>query len=195
MEAAPNPEDAEWASLSSSNDMAALQGFLNKYSGGKYAQPAGSRLEKLVADNQNESELENFAKKFPNTPAGGLAEKKVERFRLDADQKRTEEQDRRDIQSLMNNYKAAYEHRDFNALVALYPLAQKANQTKFKNANSVTMELSTDQPDIKGEQATVKVRQKVTWVGKDKAESVETPPQLTFTLAKKDGHWLIQKGP
>ena len=198
MEAAINPEDAEWASLNPTNDMAALQGFLNKFPGGKYAQPAESRLEKLVGDNQNESELESFAKKFPNTPAGGLAEKKVERFRLDADRKRTEEQDRRDIQTLMNNYKGAYEHRDLNALVALYPTwsagAQKATQTKFKNARSVKMELTTDQLAIEGEQATMKVKQTVTWVQNDGAIGVETPPQLTFILTKKGGHWLIQKG-
>ena len=198
MEAAINPEDTEWASLNSTNDMAALQGFLNKFPGGKYAQPAESRLEKLVNDNQNESELESFTKKFPNAPAAGLAEKKVEHFRLDADRKRTEEQDRRDIQSLMNNYKAAYEHRDLNALVALYPTwsagAQKATQTKFKNARSVKMELTTDQLAIEGEQATMKVKQTVTWVQNDGAIGVETPPQLTFTLAKKGGHWLIQKG-
>ena len=198
MEATINPEDREWASLNSSNDMAALQGFLNKFPGGKYAQPAESRLEKLVNDNQNESELEGFAKKFPNAPAGGLAEKRVERFRLDADRKRVEEQDKRDIQSLMNNYKAAYEHRDLNALVALYQGwsagAQKGMQTKFKNASSVKMELTTDQLAIEGEQATIKVKQTVTWVQTDGAIGVETPPQLTFTLTKKSGRWLIQKG-
>jgi len=198
MEAATSAEDMEWASLGSSNDMAALQGFLNKFPGGKYAQPAETRVEKLVNDSQNESELENFAKKFPTTAAGGLAEKKVERFRSDAEHKRVEEQDRRDIQSLMNSYKAAYEHRDFNTLVALYPTLsaehQKATQTKFKNASSVKMELSTDQLKIDGEQATIKVSQALTWVQKDGSESSDIPPPLTFTLTKKGGRWLIQKG-
>ncbi len=198
MEAATSAEDTEWASLGSSSDMSALQGFLNKYAGGKYVQPAETKLEKLVNESQNESELEGFAKKFPNTTAGGLAEKKVERFRLDAARKLTEEQDRRDIQSLMNNYKAAYEHRDLNALVALYPTLsaehQKATQTKFKNASSVTMELSTDQLKIDGEQATIKVSQALKWVQKDGSGSSDIPPPLTFTLTKKGGHWLIQKG-
>jgi hypothetical protein len=198
MEAATSAEDTEWASLGSSSDMSALQGFLNKYAGGKYVQPAETKLEKLVNESQNESELEGFAKKFPNTTAGGLAEKKVERFRSDAEHKRVEEQDRRDIQSLMNNYKAAYEHRDLNALVALYPTLsaehQKATQTKFKNASSVTMELSTDQLKIDGEQATIKVSQALKWVQKDGSGSSDIPPPLTFTLTKKGGHWLIQKG-
>ena len=198
MEALPDPEAAEWAALGSSNDMAALQEFLSKFSAGKYAQPAETKLEKLISDNQNESELQNFAKKFASTRSGELARKRAEVLHSETDRKHTEDQDRRDIQSLMNDYKAAYERRDLNALVALYPswsaIAQKATQTKFKNASSLKLDLSTDQPTIEGDHASIKVRQTVAWVYKDGSESSENPPPLTFTLAKKDGHWLIQKG-
>jgi hypothetical protein len=98
----------------------------------------------------------------------------------------------------MGQYRAAYEQRDRNALLGLYPSmsasAQKAIQTKFNNAASVKMDLSMEQPNIDGDQASIKVKQTVTWIQKDGSESVETPPQLTFTLVKKGGRWLIQKG-
>ncbi len=193
MEAIPiDLESPAWAKLESSSDMVALQEFLNKFPAGSHAGQAQARLEKLVNDNQSESELENFGKRFSATPTGLLAAKKAERLR-------SLDQDKRDIQSVMDRYRAAYEHRDLNALVGLYPAwspaAQKAIQTKFKNANSVKMDLTTEQPRVEGDQASIKVKQTVTWVQKDGSESVETPPQLTFLLVKRDGRWLLQKGP
>jgi len=185
-------EAPEWAKVESSSEMAALQSFINKFPEGKHAGQAESKLEKLVGDDQNESELESFGKKFSNTRAGDLAGKKAERLRL-------ADQDKRDIQSLMDHYRAAYEQRDRNALIGVYPAmsagAQKAIQTKFGNAKSVKMDLSVEQPNIEGNQASMKVKQTVTWVQKDGSESTETTPQLTFVLAKKSGRWLIQKGP
>lgn len=185
-------ESPEWAKVESSSEMAALQGFINRFPEGKHAGQAESRLEKLVSDDQNESELESFGKKFSNTRAGDLAGKRAERLR-------SADQDKRDIQSLMDHYRAAYEQRDRNALIGVYPAmsaaAQKAIQAKFGNAKSVKIDLSMEQPNIEGDQALMKVKQTVTWVQKDGSESAETTPQLTFVLAKKSGHWLIQKGP
>ena len=184
-------EAAEWTNLGSSSDMTTLQGFLVKFPAGKYAGQAESRLEKLINDNQNQGELESFARKFPNTRASELAGKRAERMR-------SAEQDKREIENLMGQYRAAYEQRDRNALLGLYPSmsasAQKAIQTKFNSAASVKMDLSMEQPNIDGDQASIKVKQTVTWKQKDGSESVETPPQLTFTLVKKGGRWLIQKG-
>ncbi len=192
MDPAAVPVDVEatqWTNLGSSNDMGALQEFMSKFPNGSHSAQAQSRLEKLIGDNQNVSELEGFSKKFPGTSGGTLAGKKAEGLR-------SLDQDKRDIQNLMDRYKAAYDHLDLKALAAVYPSFsnQKGTKSKFENAKTATMVLRTEQLKIDGDQASIKVTQSVTWKEKDGSESGEDSPQLTFVLVKKGGQWLIQKG-
>ena len=186
-------EGPEWAKVESTTDMAALQGFLNQYPTGKNAKQAESRLEKLIAANDSEKELKEFYEKFPKTFAGEAARKKVDSFAKAKDQEITA------IRGMLDQYRLAYEQKDFKALTGLYPGSsenyRKATQAMFKNAVSVKIELTPDSPKVDGDLATVKVRQKLTWLLKDKSQSEDSTPQLTWQLAKKDGRWLIQKGP
>ena len=186
-------EGPAWAKVESTADMSALQGFLNEYPTGKNAKQAESKLEKLIAANDSEKELKDFYEKFPKTSAGESARKKVDSF------VRAKDQEILAIRGMFDQYRLAYEQRDFKALSGLYPGAsenyRKATQSMFKNAVSVTIELSPDSPKVDGDLATVKVKQKLTWVLKDKSQSEDSTPQLTWQLAKKDGRWLIQKGP
>jgi hypothetical protein len=189
-------EAPEWAKVESSSDMAALQGFINDFPKGNHAQQAQLRLDKLIAGNGSEQDLQAFAARFPNTPAGDAAKRRVEGMRADAGKK---DQDRQGINGLLQQYRAAYENLDFKALTDLYPdlspAARKATQTKFKNAVSVKVVLNSETPILNGDQASIKVTQTLNWTQKDRSQSSETTPALTWQLIKKDGRWLVQKGP
>jgi hypothetical protein len=189
-------EAPEWAKVESSRDLAVLQGFLNEFPKGNHAQRAQSRLDELIADSGSEQELLSFAAKFPNTPAGEAAKKRVEGMRAEAGKK---EQDRQAINGLLQQYRAAYENLDFAALIDLYPelspSARKATQTKFKNAAAVKVVLNSEMLILNGDQASIRVTQTLNWTQKDKSQSSETTPALTWQLVKKDGRWLVQRGP
>ena len=191
-------EAPEWTNLNK-NDMAALQGFLNRFPSGNNAKQASAKLDQLIAANTSEPELRGFHDKFPNTVAGAAAAKRADSLRGDVDRKNQERADRQGIQSLLDQYRSAYEQRDLSTLVRVYPnwsaAAQKATQTKFKNAVSLKVTLNAETPTLSGDQASLKVTQTLNWTQKDGSQSSEVTPALVWQLAKKDGHWLIQKGP
>lgn len=189
-------EGPEWAKVESSNDMAALQGFLNSFPKGKNVAQAQSRLDRLIASDTSEKELNAFYERFPHTAAGEAAEKRAEELRTEA---KTKEQDQQEILSLLQRYQAAYQQLDLKTLTEIYPewssTARKATQAKFKNALSVSITLNHESSDIKGDQAVMKVTQTLRWNQKDGSNVEEKTPQLSWQFAKKDGRWLIQKGP
>ncbi|HEY3972372.1 MAG TPA: protein kinase [Candidatus Sulfotelmatobacter sp.] len=187
-------EGPEWAKVESTNDMAALQGFLNSFPKGKDAQQAQSKLDKLVAGSTSEAELKAFSTRFPNTPAGAAAKSRTESMAAEAGKK---EQDRQAILGMLQQYRTAFESLDLKALRGIYPewASRKATQNKFKNTASVKVTLNYEAPNINGEQANVRVTQKVDWKQKGGAQSSDETPPLTWQLIKKDGRWLIQAGP
>lgn len=189
-------EAPEWAKVESSNDMAALQGFLNSFPKGKNAAQAQSRLDRLIASDTSEKELNTFYERFPHTAAGEAAGKRAEELRTEV---KTKEQDQQEILSLLQQYQTAYQQLDLKTLTEIYPewssTARKATQAKFKNALSVSITLNHDASDVKGDQAVMKVTQTLRWNQKDGSNVEEKTPQLSWQFAKKNGRWLIQKGP
>ena len=187
-------EGPEWAKVESSNDMAALQGFLNAFPKGKNAQQAQSKLERLIAFNASEKELNAFYERFPNTSAGLAARKRA--AAMDADHRR--QQDEADLRSVIRRYEQAFEKRDVNALLVIWPgMGSKrfnAYRDSFAFAKSYQVQMQVESINISpdGQTATASGVLSSTFIAKENAN--QPKPQrdrAVFDLKKSNGIWVI----
>ncbi len=142
-------EGPEWEKVKSTNDMAALQEFLDNFQKGNHAQQAESRLNKLIASSQSEQELKAFYQRFPNTPAGEAAGKRMERFR--DDQLLT---DRAMISDILGKLEKAYSAKNVNEVCGIWSQCPRQTMEKvFKEAASASLSFQiTDPPKISEEE-------------------------------------------
>ena len=187
-------EGSEWAKVENSSDLFVLQGFLNNFPKGKYASQAESKLDKLVASNQSEKELKAFYERFPNTPAGEAARKRA--GSMDADHRR--ELDETDIRNLIRRYEQAFEMRDANALLAIWPGMETKRFNTYRNtfavakSYQVTVQIESISISPNGETATANGVQSSTFI--PKGDTKQPKPQrdkAVFDLRKSNGTWVL----
>jgi hypothetical protein len=101
------------------------------------------------------------------------------------------------IRSLLNEYKDAYDRLDVDRLIAVAPaLRSRRSQldASFKAMSSQTLEITTGEPAIDGQRATVSFREVLTQV--PRVAGRKLPPSTRegqFVLAKNaSGAWMIE---
>jgi hypothetical protein len=133
-----NREPQEWAPVQSSNDMAALQGFLNRYPSGKDAPQARSRLDQLIATNTSEPDLRAFHDKFADTTAGAAALKRADSLRLSA-QHAAEE---KGIQAALDKFNDAFQRHKEREFKKIWPKASKQSIDEMHPPGGTTVAMS-----------------------------------------------------
>jgi eukaryotic-like serine/threonine-protein kinase len=189
-------EGPAWAQVENSTDMANLQDFLNAYPNGKHAHDAESKLDQLIDGNSSAQQLRTFHDQYPGTAAGKRAGARADKLLADSLRNEQDRQATLAISQVLQQYKSAYERRDFNALRAVYPTVRPTVQKMFDGARAVTITLDPrEAPSINGDQASMKVQQEITLTNKDGSQPTVKTPILSWKFARQNGNWIIQQGP
>jgi hypothetical protein len=131
-------EPQAWTKVQSSNDMATLQDFLNRFPKGDHSKQAKSNLDRLIAFNQSDSALSKFHDLFPNTPAGEEAGKRAEELRT-AKEKTRGLIDGNTI-PLLKRYEKDYSEKNADDICGIWPACPRKTLDKlFKEAASVSV--------------------------------------------------------
>jgi hypothetical protein len=96
------------------------------------------------------------------------------------------------IRTILQQYEQAYDHRDMNQVLSVWPTMLDAGQKKvrqeFRDKKSITLSLSIVDIDLHASTVTCKRTQQ--WVNADKGGG-SLQDQVTFHLSRQGGHWLI----
>jgi len=182
-------DELEWKKVSRT-DLNSLDAYLQACPMGLHANEARGLIEGL----QNEqvdyvtamkagssAALQAFLTKHPNSPY-------AEQFR----QKLSQQQDKETVLSVLHRYEDAYNRRDIDGIVALWPsfpeAYKKMYRDSFRSADAPKLKLELDEPDIQGIVASVKCKE-------TRSGAMSSSSEFTAKLIKQGDKWVIQSGP
>jgi PEGA domain len=189
-------EELEWNSVTKSKDLVALNSFVSKFPQGQYA----TQAQKLINDLQEEQEqwvvardskdiaqLTGYLNKYPDGQYVRVAQAEI--TRLNDDLK---------IRETLQKYEDAYNQKNIEGLIALWPAfptaMQKRTREQFKNAQSVKLNLRiVGAPQILGEKAVVACDRIRDIVNADRT-TVHLEGKITFRLTRQNAAWVIEAG-
>jgi hypothetical protein len=185
----------DWHAVESSNDKSALRSYLSRHASGPYHDKAAVRLDDLTWQETKQddvSSLNGYVQNLPNGRHAAEARKKIEDLTAAAKAAhpaaapRVPEpspvDEKKSVLDVLNHYQKAYESRDIETLHDIWP-GMTSQQVKglsdfFQHASGLTLQYHLNgEPEIKGDQATIKFTQSLTWTaggraGKDSAKVV-----------------------
>ena len=106
--------------------------------------------------------------------------------------------DETDIRALIEQYEAAYNRKDLDGMVSLWPsfppgIQQRTRET-FRTAKSVNMILTFGEPQISGASASVTCKRTKDIVGADEGGG-HSQDVVTFRFSKHNERWTIDSAP
>ncbi len=189
--AAKQSEILEWNRVKDSNDLGLLDTFQKRYPQGQFATEAGAKTKQIqneqesylrVRNSDNSPELQEFLLNYPN---GAFTES--------VRQQLTNLQDRRAILEVIRQYQEAYDRKDLDAILRLWPKCpedKKRNlRNLFSNGQSGTLKLNaTAQPKIAGDRA------QVICVKTRISSGATSTTSSEILLVKQADSWVIDSG-
>ena len=102
------------------------------------------------------------------------------------------QRDRDAIKQVLQTYQQAYEAKDWNRFVGVWPTAPRVQfQQTFKAADKIHVTLDQKDPLINGDTATVECSQRLELVASGKMSHFDQTKR--FTLRRLQGRWFIEK--
>jgi hypothetical protein len=181
-------EEIEWRNLNRA-DLQSLDAFLQTYPQGRHANEARVWVEEgqkeieayIAAEKAGTTEtLQAFLTRHPSGAHAGQARQKLSQLR-----------DKEAVRSVLLRYEEAYNRRDLESIVELYPFCpegvKKAYRDSFRSAEPQKLKLDLDEAVVQGTFASVK--------GKEtRSGSLNSSSNFTATLVRQGDKWVIQAG-
>jgi hypothetical protein len=193
-----DPAEPAWEKVNQ-QDVNALKDFLARYPNNQHAATAREKIEDIewdqIKNSQNWEDFQPFLNAHSNGAHASEAKNRMVALKAaadDLDRRKREQQDRQDIKQTLEAYRSAYETKDLNKLIAIWPSIPVSVFKKEFQADKIRVTLDQKDPLITGDTATVDCRQKLEFVMSGK---VSPPFDQTrrFTLRKLQGRWFIEK--
>jgi hypothetical protein len=188
-------EQLEWASLKNRNDsgsLMALDDFLSRCRGSICAE-AKTRMGALEAeeeewvgdrDSKNIADLQRYLAKYPD---GRYSE-----------QARKEVADNKQIRGLIDQYEQAYNRKDIDQLIALWPSfparSQQRTRDLFKTAQSISLKLTVSDLNVTGDVAVVACKRVQNILRADEGGGM-LQDSVVFKMVRQQDHWIVETGP
>lgn len=188
-------EQTEWNALKNGKDLEALTAFVNKFPQGTHASDARNLIGGIQAEQEqwlaaraskDVEQLKAYVAKYPDGQYVRSAQEEIAQL---TDNRRTvptaEVADKSAVLEVIKQYQQAYDQRNVEELKRIWPGMDKSRISSlrdfFRTASSVKSTVHIDQePLIKGDEATVKFTQLVTYVMKGR----ESKPFVLTSTAK-----------
>jgi serine/threonine-protein kinase len=180
-----DPELLAWATVESSSDKAALQAFLNKFPAGAHAQPARTKLDKLISSSRSDVAV-NTSKDTNSTGSGIISDTSSQL-----------ERDKTAVLDVLKAYEKSYELQDLEGLQKLWPsMSTKTVQGLadfFKSTSSVKLTyIVVDNPKITGNEATLSFKQETSFVMNGKFQKpIVAKVNMKLKKTNPQGSWQI----
>jgi hypothetical protein len=209
-------EHLSWERVRNSTQQAEIQQFLNEFPNGQHASEAKASIATLQNKAQQQAQAEKDAAARKQAYDARLQAEKDAAARKQADDARLQaekdaaarkqpddrvpqvdksaqlQRDRDAIKQVLQTYQQAYEAKDWNRFVGVWPSAPRAQfQQTFKAADKIHVTLDEKDALINGDTATVDCRQRLEFVMGGKVSPFDQTRR--FTLRKQQGRWFIEK--
>jgi hypothetical protein len=181
-------EDLDWKKVTMT-DLQSLDAFLQSHPQGQHAGEARVLVEELQNEqadymlalkaNAGES-LQAFLTRHPNSPFAEQIRQKLAQLR-----------DKDAVLATLHRYEDAYNRRDLDGIVALYPNCpegvRKAYGESFRSQEPPKLKLDPEEPEIQGTFASVK--------GKStRSGALTSSTAFTLKMVRQGDRWVIQSG-
>jgi len=187
-------DQAEWAALKERNDpdlVRALSEFVDRCRTKPDCDEARTRMNTLAAEDQawiaasHSSDADQYQRYLTSNPQGRYVE---------AARAQLQKLDETHIRETLQKYTEAYDRRDFEAILALWPnipvATQKKTRQAFQDNKSISSSLVIGKIDVLGNAAMVNCKHSIEWVSNEGGRG-RTQDQITFRMLKQGGHWVI----
>jgi hypothetical protein len=190
-------EQREWESTKASTDLVALAAFVTKYPQSSHVNQARAVMGALKAEqdawlsaknSRDINELQGYVNKYPQGQFTTAAKEQIRRLR-----------DENEVATVIREYEAAYNQKDFSKLLKLWPtmtpVVQRALEESFKDNQTVKLAVKiVNPPEFLGNSVSVGCE-----FVRDTAATGGTPVRVAdntiIKLTKLNDHWIIQKAP
>ena len=187
-------DQLEWAALKDRNDadlVRALSEFVDRCRTKPDCDEARARMNTLAAEDQvwagasHSSDADPYQRYLSSYPQGRY---------VDAARAQLQKMDETHIRETLEKYTQAYDRRDIDGILALWPNIPAATQKKtrqaFQDEKSITSSLIIGKVEVQGSSATVSCKHSVEWISNEGGRG-RTQDQITFRMLKQSGGWVI----
>jgi len=181
-------EDLDWKKVNRT-DLTSLDAFRQAHPQGQHANEARGLIEGLQSEQAdymaavqsgNSDGLQNFLTRHPNSPY-------AEQVR----QKLSQQRDKDAVRSVLVRYEEAYNRKDLENIVALYPSCpdgiKKVYRDSFHSPDAQKLKFDLEEPAIQGNFASVKGKA-------TRSGALTSSNPFTAILVKQGDKWVIQSG-
>ena len=190
-------EQLEWEDLKNRSDPSILI-ELNNFVGrcrGSVCEEARAHMNLLRAEEEewlsdrgkNVEDLQRYLSKYPQGRYSQPARAEIAAV-----------MDDREIRHIVREYEQAYNQKDINQLLSLWPTfpsrAQQRTRDLFKVSKSISLTLSIGELNITGNVASVTCKRTQNVVGPDESGGL-VQDSVTFKMGKQGDHWIVESGP
>jgi eukaryotic-like serine/threonine-protein kinase len=201
-------DDLRFQEARNSGDEATLQAFLKDYPSGTRHDQIFGRLDDMAWERTNKNDkvsLQAYLSEMPGGKHLSQAQDAIEKLTEAAKPQKPLKplvDDKAAVLAVVAQYSQAYNDRNIGAMRRIWPTMDNKEAATirdfFKMASSVASTYKIDQePQISGDEATVKVTLNLSYVMRDGRQENPKPSSFTMTLKKKEspgsaGNWQIQ---
>jgi hypothetical protein len=139
--AARRIEQLEWENARAAKNAASMRAFLTKHPSSQYADEARQTLQQLewaAVDRNDLAALKAYVSRVPNGPFTQQAMAEIKR--LEAGERSAV--DRRAVLEALNRLEASYSNKDYKQLTDIWPSAPRSLRDTFKDAQSISVNLT-----------------------------------------------------
>jgi hypothetical protein len=188
-------QQLEWDSLRNRNDsgiLIALNDFLSRCRGAICAEASArmnilQREEEEWVGDRGTGSIEDLQRYLSEYPQGRYSEQARNKVAYLTDDK--------EIRDVVSRYEQAYNRRDIDQLVSLWPTfsarSQQRTRDLFRTAKSISMTLSIADLKITGNVATVTCNHTESVIRQDEGGG-KTQDSVTFKMGKQGDRWMIE---
>jgi hypothetical protein len=198
-------EQTEWNALKNGKDLEALTAFVNNFPQGAHASNARNLIGEIQAEQEqwlaaraskDVEQLKAYVAKYPDGQYARSAQDEIAKLQQEGTLR---EEELRKIGQLLRAYESAYNERNLDRIVSLWPSlspsVQKSTRSLFKDVQSVKFTLKEiGEPQISGTTASI-VCNRVRDITRSDQTQSHIEGTVTFKLVKHDNSWLILDGP
>jgi hypothetical protein len=180
-------DEAAWNNINK-QDPGAVKGFIDQWQSGKVVQQAREQFANLaqtqwdkISGSSQLADFESFVRTYPGTPRIPEALDRIKQINVKL------------ILDTLENYHSAYEKKDVDRLLQIWPSVPPNLLKTIKDARRISLRLDKGEPAINGDTATVACKQKLQITSREGAETDLPSLSREFRLRKTQGVWIIER--
>ena len=193
----PDLEMQDWNQIKDSKDITEFEEFIKNHPNSPHGEEAERKIEEINWQSLNKDAvgLRGFLSRHPSGAHVGDARNQLAGLETAQGEHTRSEAEKLAVLAVLQIYSEAYTNKDANAVRRVYPGVPFLARVReaFRDARSYELKLTSDDPKISNDTASVRCRRVLNVIPRDGSKVPTSDTSVVIHLRKDSGRWLIDR--